>query len=52
MKLVGQDHRCVDLEWMRGAGLPYGGVQRLDVVDERPRATIRERDGEKYVPPR
>ena len=43
--MVRQDHDRVDCERMRRVRFFDGGAERLDVVDQRPRGSIRERDG-------
>jgi hypothetical protein len=46
VNVVRQDHDRIDHERMRCASLLDGRAERLDVVDQRRRGSIRERDGE------
>jgi hypothetical protein len=44
-KWSGKTHDRIDREWMRAARISCGSAQRLNVIDQRPQASIHERCG-------
>src|SRR6516165_9151405 len=46
VQMVRQHHDCIDRHRMREPCLPHGRPQGFDVLDQRPRGSIYERNGE------